>query len=501
MGNRLSKEHAAVPFAYARDPTTDSHSSQAFDENHNLTSLNNPSSTASDGADFGSTLNQNNLYSSPGGDNLAVSSVYNTGLDPVTNELTLSRSAVINNNPIHKLELVPEIDRDQDFLDSLPLIIPLLAEYMGFETRYAEEKLASDPSVEILTFGQLPSLTTIGACSQNLISVSRHIGLLIHTTTLQLCCNRLTSIPAEIGYLKNLVVLSIAHNNLTTLPDTIGLLPKLVQLKANNNQLTCIPEAIYKLSKLEVLQLESNQITSLSNRIGTLTNLVTIDLSNNPIEVLPAELGRLKMLRRIGTSNCPLFTLGRTGDAVLPSLKELAARIIVRFQLPILSITQPELKDYLASANECSFCAGPYFETYTTHVRLVERSRASLPLQYRLCTKHWSNDADRIRVLFAPLPPTAPNPIPTSFCPPLPTPPDSPDNRLRKTSASALPLSSLTKSPSLPLLPIPSDGHSRKSSASKLFRKTALLASGMRVSRSLSFLSLQNTARASSGPP
>ncbi|KAJ1345243.1 hypothetical protein BSLG_000757 [Batrachochytrium salamandrivorans] len=333
---------------------------------------------------------------------------------------------------------------------------------MGFETRYAEEKLASDPSVEILTFGQLPSLTTIGACSQNLISVSRHIGLLIHTTTLQL----LTSIPAEIGYLKNLVVLSIAHNNLTTLPDTIGLLPKLVQLKANNNQLTCIPEAIYKLSKLEVLQLESNQITSLSNRIGTLTNLVTIDLSNNPIEVLPAELGRLKMLRRIGTSNCPLFTLGRTGDAVLPSLKELAARIIVRFQLPILSITQPELKDYLASANE------------------FERSRASLPLQYRLCTKHWSNDADRIRVLFAPLPPTAPNPIPTSFCPPLPTPPDSPDNRLRKTSASALPLSSLTKSPSLPLLPIPSDGHSRKSSASKLFRKTALLASGMRVSRS-----------------
>ncbi|KAJ8330099.1 hypothetical protein BDV3_002682 [Batrachochytrium dendrobatidis] len=498
MGNRLSKEQASVPFAYARDPTAVRPTDLSRYSTTGPLITNDPSfpsnslSTAfpldSGGLDDASVPSFATLDASP----------YSSGLDGIALGLPDSRAAIINANPIHKLKLVSEIDRDQDFLDSLPLIIPLLGNSC-LEDRHAEERLARDPTVETLTFGQLPSLATIGACSQNLVAISRNIGLLAYTTTLQLCCNRLTSIPAEIGYLKNLVILSLAHNNLTELPDTIGLLTKLVQLKANNNALASIPEAICKLSKLETLQLECNEITHVPNKIGALSNLVTIDLSNNPLELLPAEVGRLKMLRRIGTSNCPLSTTSKTGDAVLPSLKELAARTIVRFQLPILSITQPELKDYLASAQECSCCGGPYFDTYTTHVRMVERSRTSLPLEYRLCTRHWSNDADRIKSLFAPLPATAPKPAPLlniAFSNSL----DSSDKKSCQARSDALPLSSIAKSPSLPTLPFSVESHSRKSSASKLFRKTAFMASGMRASRSLSFLSLQNGSAASSLP-
>ncbi|KAI8922756.1 hypothetical protein BC831DRAFT_376472, partial [Entophlyctis helioformis] len=220
--------------------------------------------------------------------------------------------------------------------------------------------------------------------------------------------NQLTEIPAEIGYLKNLTSLSVGNNRLTSLPDTIGLLTKLVELKANDNLLTSIPVTIAALTKLTTLSLEQNQISSLPPEIVALKSLVSIDVSHNPLDYLPAEIGRLKELRRIGCTDCPMVAIPSSGPPVLPSLKELAARTIVRLQLPILSITQPEIKDYLASAHQCSFCGGPYFETYTTHVRIVDRSGVALPLQYRLCVKHWANDQERIASLFGPRPRTAP---------------------------------------------------------------------------------------------
>ncbi|KAL2919651.1 hypothetical protein HK105_200565 [Polyrhizophydium stewartii] len=445
-----------------------------------------------------------------------------------------ARLAVLNTNPNHTLDVTPEIDRDQDLLDTLPLLIPHLQDSFEFETRYTEERLAADPSVETLTFGQLASLADIGACSQSLFRISRNVGLLFHTRTMQICCNNLTEIPAEIGYLKNLTMLSVAFNNLTSLPDTIGLLPKLVELRANNNQLSSLPGSIGGLSKLAVLHLESNRLRHLPTQVGVLENLVTIDVSSNPISALPAELARIKGLRQILAHDCPLDAEPSVGDQVLPSLKELAARTIVRLQLPILSITQPEIKDYLASAHECSFCAGPYFDSFTPFVRIVDRNRTALPLEYRLCIRHWSEDQDRLRALFAPRPATAPSPLPPPLVLPSlphPTPPDSPDASMRRrkshrashaaTAAAAasgaaqqaslspqqqqqqqqqllllldeqsvaLPLSAISKSPSLPSLPMPLD-QSRKPSASHLFRKTALIASSLRASRSRSLSSV-----------
>ncbi|KAI9022543.1 hypothetical protein DFJ74DRAFT_96804 [Hyaloraphidium curvatum] len=341
-----------------------------------------------------------------------------------------------------------------------------------------------DEALRAIRFGQLTSLVTIGLCSQGLVRLAPNVGLLYATTTLQLCCNNLTSIPSEIGHLQNLQILSVARNRLTELPDTIGYLAKLVELRAADNCLRSLPPSIGMLKKLTTLSAENNELASLPMEIGGVTALVNLDLSGNPIRTLPAEIGRLKFLRKLRLEECPLLTeFEYPPTNPCPSLKELSARVIVRNQLPILQDTQEELKAYLASAQSCSFCGGPYFESCVKRYRQAEKNEFRFCVEYSLCVAHWTTEQerwalgfgivwrtcancctsrDRISALFCPPPETAPSPIASS---PSTTPPSSPlFGRRRRTSQSAsgmsrsnsvtLPLSSaISKSPSLPDLP------------------------------------------------
>ncbi|KND03614.1 uncharacterized protein SPPG_01090 [Spizellomyces punctatus DAOM BR117] len=353
--------------------------------------------------------------------------------------------------------------------------------------RAAEESLRRN-NMKAIKFGQLTSVSTIGLCSQALVRLSPNIGLLSTTTTLHLCCNDLTEIPPEIGHMKNLVHLSVASNRLTSLPDTIGFLTKLIELKASDNLLETIPSSIGSLKKLASLHLENNCITSLPPELGQVKTLTTLELSKNPLTVIPAELNRLKFLRTLALKECPLrtkFEVEKVNSP--PTLKELAARVIVRQQLPILEVTHDELKAYLASAHKCTFCGGPYFESVCLRGRIVERNDVKVPLEYRLCCPHWNSDEERLSLLFCPLPETAPSPIPSAPGSPLPSPPGSPASvRRRKptmtrSGSCTLPLSSLTKNPSLPSLPTVVESRGLKSA---LLRR-----SGLRNSRSLSFTS------------
>ncbi|KAJ3277499.1 Leucine-rich repeat-containing protein 63 [Borealophlyctis nickersoniae] len=356
----------------------------------------------------------------------------------------------------------------------------------------ADEDALRSQNLRAITFGQLTPLTHIRLCSQSIARLSANIGLLFNTTTLQLCCNDLAEIPAEIGYMKNLTSLVVSRNKLTTLPDTIGYLTKLVELKASHNQISFLPSSIGTLRKLTTLSLEQNQLTSLPPELGQVKSLVSLDVSDNPIPMIPSEVGRLKFLRRLRVENCPLlteFVVEPTNSP--PSLKELAARVIVRQQLPILEITQEDVKSYLASAHACSFCGGPYFDHYTSRGKMVERTSEGpkVPMEYRLCVPHWNTDDERVALMFCPLPGTAPSPIPSPIASPAPSPPGSPGlgGRRRKTSMPAggngavtLPLSALSKSPSLPSLPQAAAVEGRG-------LKKRLLEKGMRPSRSLTF--------------
>ncbi|CAG8572439.1 15491_t:CDS:2, partial [Racocetra persica] len=271
----------------------------------------------------------------------------------------------------------------------------------------------------------------------------------------------------EIGYMKNLTTLDVSKNRLEFIPDTIGFLYKLQELKLSNNQLTWIPSSIGSLKKLGTLLLDDNKITELPPEIGQMKTLVHLDVRDNPLTVLPAELGRLQQLRKLRTDGCPLkteFVHQLTHSP--PTLMELAARTIVRLQVPILEDTTDHIKDYLASAKKCSFCAGPYFESYTKRGKIIDKNEQHIPLEYRLCYPHWNTEQERVSLLFCALPDTAPSPEPYKHRRSM-TDKSCDGNSVVSVSSSTqekvqrppvrrsmtIPLSSLTRSPSLPSLP------------------------------------------------
>jgi len=142
-------------------------------------------------------------------------------------------------------------------------------------------------------------------------------------------------------------------------------------------------------------------------------NLVTLDVSSNQLVSIPAEICNIKTLQKILINNCPLIYSSCVPSLTkeIPSLKELASRIIIRRNIPINDNLSDELKYYLGSVHQCSFCHGPFFETYEKRNQLIRRNDINIPLEYRLCISHWSSEEERIKVLFSKLPYTSPMPI------------------------------------------------------------------------------------------
>ncbi|KAF9104060.1 hypothetical protein BGX27_010257 [Mortierella sp. AM989] len=267
-----------------------------------------------------------------------------------------------------------------------------------------------------IPFSDLPSLTNIGLCSHGIVKLSSNIRLLTSATCLQICCNDLCNIPVEIGFLRNLTLLDLSKNNLKSLPDSIQFLSKLVDLKLSFNYIESLPSVVGGLTKLTSLCLDNNRITRIPSQIGQLRNLATLDLDDNPISVLPAEIGQLHFLRRLKLERCPLvseFTHSLLHSP--PTLLDLAARVIVRHGMEVPAMLPSHLKMYLKAAQQCSFCAGPYFESSFKRGKLVEKNDNTIPFEYILCMPHWNTDMERIKLLFGPRPITAPSPLPSKI--------------------------------------------------------------------------------------
>ncbi|KAF9313336.1 hypothetical protein BG003_005287 [Podila horticola] len=272
-----------------------------------------------------------------------------------------------------------------------------------------------------IPFAELPSLTNIGLCSHGIVKLSANIRLLGSTTCLQLCCNDLCSVPPEIGYLRNLTLLDLSKNSLTCIPDTIQHLSKLVDLKLSFNFLESLPSTIGQLSKLTGLALDNNRLERIPPQIGMIKGLVTLDLSDNPIQVLPAEIGRLQLLRSLKLDRCPLIDeFSHSPLHSPPTLLELAARVVVRHDLKVPTILPSHLKTYLKTAQRCTFCDGPFFESSCKRGKIIEKNDHCIPLEYTLCHPHWNTEMERVRLLFCPRPPTSP-PLPPPVLPTLPS--------------------------------------------------------------------------------
>jgi Leucine-rich repeat (LRR) protein len=218
----------------------------------------------------------------------------------------------------------------------------------------------------------------------------------------------LHELPESIGYLQHLEVLLLAKNQLTSIPDTIGHLSNLSELDLAHNQLRSITPCIGYLAKLKILAIEYNFISQLPPQMGSLKGLMALDLAMNPLKVLPSEVSQLPFLRRIKLEGCPLesnLTYSLVNCA--PSLVELCARAIIRNQTPIKNKLPEHLQRYIRSANACSSCHGPYFESYVLRGGFIKKSESDIPVEYRLCSAHWTDQNDRVQKMFSTQPITS----------------------------------------------------------------------------------------------
>lgn len=216
----------------------------------------------------------------------------------------------------------------------------------------------------------------------------------------------LRTLPPEIGQLKKLETLDLGQNLLETLPVTVSDLCNLRELRLSQNRITEVPVCVTKLTKLDSLLLDYNLIGQLPGELSSLVHLVYLNISGNPITVLPVEISRLADLQKLQTDGCPIIRKVIPASFNFPmTLQEICARTIVRKNVAIHQTTPPKLISYISSYRACSFCKGPYYESYVTRGMQTDRGEGQiLSLEYRLCTEHWKGESSRILTMFSEAP-------------------------------------------------------------------------------------------------
>lgn len=209
------------------------------------------------------------------------------------------------------------------------------------------------------------------------------------------------SLPSAIGQLKNLRIFNASKNQLESIPDTIIGLTKLKAVNLSQNRLSDLPKEIGSLPCLIILILNQNKLTHIPREISNLNDLITLNVSNNPLKSIPAEIATLKSLRKLTAENCDFeteFIYPLTHDP--PSLFEICARHISTSKKPLPSLVH--ITDYFKKEQTCSFCYGPYFDSFVTRGKFIERTnRQLIALDYKLCCAHWSDENDRISAMFS----------------------------------------------------------------------------------------------------
>ncbi|KAI9489417.1 hypothetical protein BDB00DRAFT_747387, partial [Zychaea mexicana] len=219
--------------------------------------------------------------------------------------------------------------------------------------------------------------------------------------------NHLTHLPDAIGSLINLTTLQLAHNQLVEIPDTICGLINLTDLDLGHNRLTRVSPHIGHLKKLAHLNLNHNRsLSELPIEVGGLESLASLSVLHCPeINMLPAELLQLPNLRRLkiasvskkdnnnATSEEEQLHIMNDLKHDPPSLLEICARRNIKEAAYYLPHVQPK---------PCTACGKPYFQSYVSRRRLVERPDLTLVMfEYRLCSAHWTDDDDRMRYIFS----------------------------------------------------------------------------------------------------
>ncbi|CEG74001.1 hypothetical protein RMATCC62417_09277 [Rhizopus microsporus] len=330
--------------------------------------------------------------------------------EPYTKSLTFT-DFILNHPDLYKLEenssiLHRNLENDLNYIDQT---------YYNTEEEEDDEEdytsiddetytLRDEEGWSRLTAEQVMShkrmTSFVDLSNQSLIKLSSSIAYLSNLTKLDLSNNLMINLPRAIGQLVNLRVLNASKNQLEFIPDTIQQLKRLNTLILSENKLTTLPKGIGNLPQLAVLLLDNNQLAQLPQEISQLSELMTLNVSHNPLRAVPAEIASLKSLKKLLTEECSFDT--ECSYPLMhdpPSLFEICARQITQLKIPI---PYAHIAEYLKKKKVCSFCSGPYFESFVSRKRFVERvSGEPMALDYTLCTAHWTNEDDRLLAMFS----------------------------------------------------------------------------------------------------
>ncbi|KAK7001988.1 adenylate cyclase [Favolaschia claudopus] len=151
---------------------------------------------------------------------------------------------------------------------------------------------------------QLPGLAVLSADHNNLHTLPRSIGPMLHG--LNVSHNDITElVVGSSSYSFALTCLDISNAKISVLSDvTVSRLPQLRTWKLDRNSLRGLPDAMGDLKWLETLSCADNSLSGIPETLGKLQKLESLDLHNNSITELPQSLWNCASLSRSNfTSN------------------------------------------------------------------------------------------------------------------------------------------------------------------------------------------------------
>lgn len=239
-------------------------------------------------------------------------------------------------------------------------------------------------------------------CGCQLVELNHNITKLHSVTILQACCNYLKFLPYGISHMKHLRVLGLSKNQLTEIPGDIGYLKELRELDVSNNKISTLPKSLACLKRLNTLKIEGNLFTEIPSFIGKIQSLKMLNLSFNKICSIPFEIFKLPFLMNLNTNGCNLKPRIQTKFEEINkmTLKETAARKIIRKNQRVNRNTTSEVIRYMISVHECCFCGGPFFDYYVNVENNHSYESEVFPMHYKMCSLHYSEHEERISTLF-----------------------------------------------------------------------------------------------------
>lgn len=241
--------------------------------------------------------------------------------------------------------------------------------------------------------------------------------------SLDLSNNKLTSIPVDIGFRGSRLEYLCAHNNqLTSIPKTFAFCQNLKSLDLSNNLISFIPIEIVDLENLQSLDLSKNSLCVIPADITAFMKRTAMMLSGNPMMVYDeTRLGAIgdfsfesatpsgstspfepkpqfstrqleRRLNALQIDPAKESSLGLTQVEAMdsaPSLRELAARVVLSERIPVdpRYIPPAVMRALDSGARPCGYCNRPYVSEFLERVELRGyHGHPSLPTSVAYCS-------------------------------------------------------------------------------------------------------------------